>query len=448
MKKSKLLVIYTKRAFQNRLLKFFEEDFEIKIAGTGNMGLYLLEASKPDVVLLGVHLPDMDGLEILKHIQTHFRHIKTMLLAPFQDMQSTIQAMQLGAYDYVLEDIGLKELEEKIKKAISIATLGRELSPVTDPESSSGHADTIIGQSQEMRDIYKFIGLVSNINASVGILGETGTGKELVARAIHQNSANRDEPFITVDCTTIVETLTESTLYGHEKGSFTGAMESHRGQFEIAGNGTIFLDEISELPLSLQGKLLRFLQEKEYHRVGGTEVIRSNARIIAATNKNLFNAVAQGRFRKDLYYRLSIFTIHIPLLRERKEDIPLLIRYFLNRIKLQYNTGPLKIEDRAVQRLMEYHWPGNVRELENLLTRACLMGRQQVIMEDTVTKIFKKKQEKSPEYAPVCSLEEAEQTAVKNALKATNGNLTQAAELLKTSRPTLRKKIHKYGITI
>ena len=227
-------------------------------------------------------------------------------------MNTTIQAMKLGAYDYVLEDIDLKELDHKIQKAFRILTLNEKILPVKEPESFPLTSLTLIGQSKAMRDIYKFIGLISNTTASVGIRGETGTGKKLVAQVIHQNSPNREGPFVTVDCTTIVETLSESTLYGHEKGSFTGAVESHRGLFETAAEGTIFLDEIADLPLSMQGKLLRFLQDKEYQRIGGTSQKKSNARIVVATNRDLYQAIAQGKFRKDLYYRLKVLTIYIP----------------------------------------------------------------------------------------------------------------------------------------
>jgi two-component system response regulator AtoC len=306
----------------------------------------------------------------------------------------------------------------------------------------------LIGQSKAMRDIYKFIGLISNTTALVGIRGETGTGKKLMAQVIHQNSPNREGPFVTVDCTTIVETLSESTLYGHEKGSFTGAVESHRGLFEMAAEGTIFLDEIADLPLSMQGKLLRFLQDKEYQRIGGTSQKKSNARIVVATNRDLYQAIAQGKFRKDLYYRLKVLTVYIPPLRERREDIPLLIRHFMHKINREHHTSVLKIEDRAVQLLMEYDWPGNVREMENLLTLACVLGKEEVILEETVKEILNRSQRLPYDRPNVSSLGEAEEEILKRALKTTQGNLTQAAKLLKISRPTLRTKIQKYRLSL
>ena len=386
----------------------------------------------------------MIGLEILKRIQQEFPQSKTILFSALQDMNTTIQAIKLGAYDYVLEDIDLEELDHKIQKAIRILTLNEKISPLKEPESFSCSGFTLIGQSKAMRDIYKFIGMISNTTASVGIRGETGTGKKLMAQVIHQNSPHREGPFVTVDCTTIVETLSESTLYGHEKGSFTGAIESQRGLFEMAAEGTIFLDEIADLPLSMQGKLLRFLQDKEYHRIGGTSQKKSNARIVVATNRDLYQAIAQGKFRKDLYYRLKVLTAYIPPLRERREDIPLLIQHFLHKINRDHHTKVLKIEDRAVQLLIEYDWPGNVRELENLLTLACILGKEEVILEETVKEILNRSQRLPHDRPPVSSLGEAEEEIIKRALKTAQGNLTQAAKLLKISRPTLRTKIQKY----
>ena len=319
--------------------------------------------------------------------------------------------------------------------------------PLEPPESFSSLDYTLIGQSKAMLDIYKFIGLIANTTVSVGIRGETGTGKKMMAQVIHENSPHRDGPFITVDCTTIVETLSESTLYGHEKGSFTGATESQRGLFELAAEGTIFLDEIADLPFTLQGKLLRFLQDKEYHRIGGSAQKKSNARIIVATNRDLYQAAAQGKFRKDLYYRMKVLTVYIPPLRERREDIPVLLQHFLHKINRDHHTGVLKIEDRATRLLVEYDWPGNVREMENLLTLACILGKEEVILEETVKEILVRSK-RHPESSTASWLGEAEEEIIRRALKTAGGNLTQAAKLLKISRPTLRSKIQKYKLAI
>ncbi len=444
----KLMIMGGSPAFQKRLSCFFKDRYEVKITDSGEEGLSLLRVFKPPMVLLGAYLPDRIGLEILKHLQLELPQSKTILFSTHQDMNTTIQAMKLGAYDYVQEDVELEELDRKIQKALRVLILNEKIPPLKEPESFSSPGFTLIGQSKAMRDIYKFIGLIANTTASVGIRGETGTGKKLMAQVIHQNSPHREGPFVTVDCTTIVETLSESTLYGHEKGSFTGAIESHRGLFEMAAEGTIFLDEIADLPLSMQGKLLRFLQDKEYHRIGGTAQKKSNARIVVATNRDLYQAIAQGKFRKDLYYRLKVLTAYIPPLRERREDIPLLIQHFLHKFNRDHHTGVLKIEDRAVQLLIEYDWPGNVRELENLLTLACILGKEEVILEETVKEILNRSQRLPHDRPPVSSLGEAEEEIIKKALKTAQGNLTQAAKLLKISRPTLRTKIQKFQLSI
>ncbi len=446
--KRNLLIIGGRPSFQERLSRFFQDRYQLKMTDSGLEGLVMLRAFKPPMVLLEAQLPDLNGLEILKNIQQELPQSKAILFSTLQDMNTTIQAMKLGAYDYVLEDIELDELDHKIQKALRILTLNEKISPLKEPDSFSLPGFTLIGQSKAMRDIYKFIGLISNTTASVGIRGETGTGKKLMAQVIHQNSPHRESPFVTVDCTTIVETLSESTLYGHEKGSFTGAIESHRGLFEMAAEGTIFLDEIADLPLSMQGKLLRFLQDKEYHRIGGTSQKKSNARIVVATNRDLYQAITHGKFRKDLYYRLKVLTAYIPPLRERREDIPLLIQHFLHKINRDNHTNVLKIEDRAVQLLIEYDWPGNVRELENLLTLACILGKEEVILEETVKEILNRSQRLPLDRPPVSSLGEAEEEIIKKALKTTQGNLTQAAKLLKISRPTLRTKIRKYKLLV
>jgi two-component system response regulator AtoC len=446
--KPKLLVIGGRPAFQKKALHFFQSGYQVSTAAADREALALLGNGQPAMVLLGADLPDGSSLEFLRHLQQNFPRTKAILFSAFQDMNTTIQAMKLGAYDYVLEDIGLEDLDHKIQKALRILTLNEKIPPLKEPESYSQPAFTLIGQSKAMRDNYKFIGLISNTTALVGIRGETGTGKKLMAQVIHQNSPNREGPFVTVDCTTIVETLSESTLYGHEKGSFTGAVESHRGLFEMAAEGTIFLDEIADLPLSMQGKLLRFLQDKEYQRIGGTSQKKSNARIVVATNRDLYQAIAQGKFRKDLYYRLKVLTIYIPPLRERREDIPLLIQHFLHKINREHHTRVLKIEDRAVQLLIEYDWPGNVREMENLLTLACILGKEEVILEETVKEILNRSQRLPYDRPNISSLGDAEEEILKRALKTTQGNLTQAAKLLKISRPTLRTKIQKYRLAL
>ncbi|MCL5405219.1 MAG: sigma-54 dependent transcriptional regulator [Deltaproteobacteria bacterium] len=444
---NKVLIIGGNPSFRKRLAGFLEGRYEVRVAGSGEDLPALIGAAKPSMVLLGDDPPGMKALEIVRLVRQELPHSKIILLSAHQDMNATIQAMKLGAYDYLPEDIDFEELDRKIQKAIRLLTLNAKISPLKPPESLSSGGYALIGRSRALLDIYKFIGLIANSTVSVGIRGETGTGKKLMAQVIHENSPHKDGPFVTVDCTTIVETLSESTLYGHEKGSFTGAVESHRGLFEMASEGTIFLDEIADLPFTLQGKLLRFLQEKEYHRIGGVAQKKSNARIIVATNRDLYQAVAQGKFRKDLYYRMKVLTVYIPPLRERREDIPVLIQHFLHKINRDHHTGVLKIEDGAIRLLVEYDWPGNVRELENLLMLASILGKEEVILEETVREILVRSK-RYPDSSTVTWLGEAEEEIIRRALKTANGNLTQAAKLLKISRPTLRSKIQKYKLVI
>jgi two-component system response regulator AtoC len=443
----KVLIIGGNPSFRQRLAGFLEGRYELVAARSKEEWQASLKTWKPSMVLLGDSPPGMEPLELVKLVGRELPHSKVILLSSNQDMNATIQAMKLGAYDYVPADIDLEELDRKIEKGIRLIILDAKIAPLTPPESLLSEGYTLIGRSKALLDIYKFIGLIANTTVSVGIRGETGTGKKLMAQVIHENSPNKDGPFVTVDCTTIVETLSESTLYGHEKGSFTGAVDSQRGLFEVAAGGTIFLDEIADLPFTLQGKLLRFLQDKEYHRIGGVAHKKSNARIIVATNRDLYQAVAQGKFRKDLYYRMKVLTVCIPPLRERCEDIPLLVQHFLHKINRDHNTGVLKIEDKAVRLLLEYEWPGNVRELENLLTLACILGKQEVILEETVREILVRSKRR-PDSSTVSWLGEAEEEIIRRALSTANGNLTQAAKLLKISRPTLRSKIQKYKLAI
>ncbi|MEW5725300.1 MAG: sigma 54-interacting transcriptional regulator, partial [Thermodesulfobacteriota bacterium] len=295
----RLLIIGGSAGFRERLLPFLETRYKVKCSDHGAEALEMLGACRPAVVLLGAKLPDMNGLDILTAIRRDFPKTKTILFSGSENMAVTIQAAKHGAFDCVLEDVEPGRLDQKIQEALRLQTLTEKIKPVPQPAATDWEGQDIIGRTPAMREIYKFIGRISNTNATVGIRGETGTGKELVARVIHQNSANRHEPFITVDCSTIVETLSESTLYGHEKGSFTGAVDTRPGQFEIAGEGTIFLDEIAEIPLALQAKLLRFLQEKEYQPVGSRRPRKSNARIIVATNRDLYRSISEGKFRKD-----------------------------------------------------------------------------------------------------------------------------------------------------
>jgi two-component system response regulator AtoC len=393
-------------------------------------------------------LPDTNGIDVLKDIKSFDEHIFVIMITAFHDMEPTIRAMKYGAYEYIHKPIDINELDVSVNKVVEALKLKDKLSIYQNDQRSQYELDTIIGKSKQIQQIFKLIGLTCNNKATVLIQGESGTGKELIAKAIHYNGILKDEPFVGINCSALVETLLESELFGHEKGSFTNASFSKRGKFEIAGNGTIFLDEIAELASNTQVKILRFLQEKEFERVGGEKTIKSDARIIAATNKNLAEMVSRRKFREDLFFRLKVVTINVPPLRERKGDIPLLVEFFLRKISKELHKSPRHISEKALEKAMQYDWPGNVRELENVITRAVVLSRGDIITEDHIPILSESNVHRTLNKSPFKSLEDMEKEHVKKALLMANGQKGKACELLGISRPTLRKKIEKYSIRL
>jgi two-component system, NtrC family, response regulator AtoC len=346
-----------------------EEGYSVRTALTGTDGLNKYVQEPSDVVILDIRLPDVDGFAVLEDLKEENENVKVIMITAFHDMETTINAMKGGAFDYIHKPVNVDELDLAIRKALK----SLEMEP-----SRSFRVGDIIGTGNEMREIFKTIGTVSQSRTTVLIYGESGTGKELIAKVIHNNTSP-DEPFIAVNCSAIVETLLESELFGHEKGSFTGAIARKLGKFELARFGTVFLDEISEMSVNLQAKLLRVLQEMEFERVGGKDRVKVNARIMAATNKDLRAMVKEGKFRDDLFYRLNIVSIHLPPLRSRRQDIPPLIDYLLSKINLDLHKKIIGVSGEMMEKFMTYPWPGNVRELENLLVRACVIAKGQVL---------------------------------------------------------------------
>ena len=445
----KVLIIDDQTALLESLSMFFlEKGYEVLTAEFGKEGLEKAASEAPDLILLDIRLPDINGIDILKAIKSGNDEIFVIMMTAFHDMETTIEAMKYGAYDYIHKPVNIAELDVSVNKVAEAVSLKNKLALYLDDQKIQYKLDTIIGKSKPIQQIFKLIGLTCNNKATVLIQGESGTGKELIAKAIHYNGAFRNEPFVSVNCSALVETLLESELFGHEKGAFTHALYTKKGKFELAGNGTIFLDEVSELPLNTQVKILRFLQEKEFERVGGEKTINSAARIIAATNRNLATQVSQGRFREDLFFRLKVITINVPPLRERKSDIPLLVNFFLHKISKELHKKPRHIARKALDKIMAYQWPGNVRELENVLTRAIVLSREDIIMEEHVSVPQEVPGRSKPEETGFLSLEEMEKTQIIRALRMVDGRKGKACELLKISRPTLRKKIEKYHIRI
>ena len=377
MKAKRILIIDDERPLLETLEMFLaEKGYAVGCAMSAKEGLKQSTAFDPHVIILDIRLPDMNGLDVLQELIRNGKK-NIIIITAFHDMDITIKAVKFGAFDYIPKPIDVEELDRVIDKALKSSSSARTAEAVFIDPSLSYVEGKIIGKSRGMKEIFKAIGVLSENRITVLIEGETGTGKELIARAIHSNSPYKEHPFRAISCSTIVGTLLESELFGHEKGAFTGASSSRRGKFELAGHGTIFLDEIEDIPFELQSKLLRFLQEKEFERLGGEEKIKSNARVIAATNKDLWKMVQEGTFREDLYYRLNVATIKVPPLRERKSDIPLLVEHILRKINYQLGRGIRKVEEEALKRMTEYDWPGNVREIENILTHAAIntLGR-------------------------------------------------------------------------
>ena len=453
---AKILVIDDDVSISETLeLYLTEEGYDVVTANTGTEGLNQFVKNSPDVVILDIRLPDIDGFTVLEDLREENENVKVIMITAHHDMDSTIKAMKGGAFDYIHKPVNVDELDMAIQKALKTYEMEKKIDGLLMEPSRQFKVGDIIGSGREMREIFKTIGVVSQARTTVLIEGESGTGKELIAKVIHHNTAP-DEPYIAVNCSAIVETLLESELFGHEKGSFTGAISRKLGKFELARYGTVFLDEISEMSLNLQAKLLRVLQEMEFERVGGKDRVRVNARIIAATNKDLKSMVQENRFRDDLYYRLNIVSIRIPPLRERREDIVPLVDYLLTKINKDLHKRVLGVSDEMMDIFMKYKWPGNIRELENLLVRAMVVSKGQVLVRGDFPELTDEGRQPKPgasesatgEPGKLLTLDEVEEHYIRRVLKENSTrNKGEICEILGISRPTFERKLDKYGIT-
>ncbi|GKT08516.1 sigma-54 dependent transcriptional regulator [Desulforhabdus sp. TSK] len=444
---AKILVVDDEHSICESLEMFLsEKGHTVHAAGSASEALSSCSRLKPDVVILDIRLPDRSGMEVLEILNTTPTPPKIIMITAFHDMETTIQAMKTGAYDYIHKPLDADEIESAVDRALNVLKEDRE-AVIQDVPEESCHSDEIIGKCSWMREIFKTIGILCRSRTTALIQGETGTGKELIARVIHRNSPFSAEPMVTLDCSSIVETLIESELFGHEKGAFTGAVASKPGRIEMAGEGTLFLDEIGELPLNMQSKFLGFLERREYTAVGGRRVLHSRCRIIAATNRDLADMVRRGEFRKDLYYRLKVITIQIPSLRERASDIPPLAEHFLKKANRELGTAVCRFQDGVMERLQQHPWTGNVRELENLVTAAVIRSRGKVVLLDEVETLLFGSQSMSGEESSSLSLSHAEREQISKVLSLVRWNKSRAAQLLGITLPTLRSKIKEYGIT-
>lgn len=442
----KILVVDDEYSILESLEMFLgEKGHDVFKADTASSGLESFYQYEPDVVILDIRLPDRNGLDVLGQIQEAGYPTKVIMITAFQDMDTTIETMKRGGYDYIHKPLDADEVEKAVNRALDILEADRE-TPLLEEVEKPPSQEVIIGKSEKMGEIFKMIGLLCQNRATVLITGETGTGKELIARVIHRNSLFGQEPFVTLDCSAVVETLLESELFGHEKGAFTGAHYTKRGKIESAGKGTLFLDEVGGLPLNLQGKFLGFIQRREFMRVGGLHTLKSRCRIIAATNRDLSSMVRQGQFKEDLYFRLKVVTINVPPLADRLSDIPDLVHHFLHKINLEQGTEVTKVQNGVMDRLMARHWSGNVRELENVLVQAVVQARGKVILLEEIDRILSVDDSLPAMGVSSYSLPRIEKDHIQNTLSEVGWNRTKAASMLGISLPTLRNKIRKYGI--
>jgi two-component system response regulator HydG len=421
-----------------------EAGLQVYFAETTEEALELLERSPVDILLTDLKVPELGGLELLKRVRVHYPHVAAMVLTQYGTIETAIEATRLGARDYVTKPFHVEELRSKLERLISAIEMDQENRVLREQLRTRPGFGGLIGVSPKMQRVYKTIEKVSQHTYPVLILGESGTGKELVARSIHYSGVRQHKPFVPVDCSGLVPTLIESELFGYVKGAFTGAQQSRAGLLETANGGTVFLDEIGDLPIDLQAKLLRALQEREIRPVGSTDRVRIDVRIVAATHRDLETAIRTGGFRQDLYFRLNVVQLKLPPLRERKGDIPLLVNSFLEKFS-DPQRPPRTISEDAMRRLMAYDWPGNVRELENAIERAVALGSGPIVhLADLPTNLQQASGEAVSDTDEVVPLEELERRAIVRALRETGGDKLAAARLLGIGKTTLYRKLKMY----
>jgi len=426
------------------------EGYEVTQAEDGQAAISAVEDRFYDLVIMDVRMPNVDGIQALQKIKQISPDIPVIIMTAYASVGSAVDALKSSAYDYLIKPLDIDELKILVDKALRHHQLEQENVYLKERLGDRFDFSNIIGRSPSMTRLFETVALVAPSEATALIVGESGTGKELIANAIHQNSPRKDRPFIIVNCAALPETLLESELFGHEKGAFTGAIARKQGRFQLAHNSSIFLDEIAEMTPATQAKILRVLQEREFEPVGSTQTIKVATRVIAATNKNLEEEIQAGRFREDLYYRLNVVTVDVPPLRQRREDIPLLADFFLKQYA-QKNRRLIKgFTPRATDLLMRYEWPGNVRELENIIERAVIMARGEMItpleFPNDLQNLDEALKESRIDLTPGRSLKEVEKVLILRTLEETGGNRTHAARILGISRRTLQLKLKEYGI--
>ena len=466
MEKKKILIVDDEESVRYSFRKLFREpNSEIIEAGNGLEAISVIKKENPDLVLMDIEMPGMSGLDAIQRIKATNPQLPVIIITAFGTSERVIGAMKYGAFEYLEKPFDVARLKAVISEALEMKKFSDEDDRMEIRPADTHTGEQIVGMSPAIKEVYKMIGRVAASDVSVLLSGDSGTGKELVAKAIHRYSDRSDKPFIAINCAAIPDTLLESELFGYEKGSFTDASHAKEGKFEAADKGTLFLDEVADMSLSLQAKLLRVLQEGTFERLGSNKTIKVNVRVISATNKNLESAIASKQFREDLYYRLKVITITLPPLRVHKEDIPLLTNYFLSRHCQEMKIPLVTIPPETMEILMQYPWPGNVRELENLLKRALLLSKGNVITPDLLQKELQaiKTTTTGKIAGPISSLipenleeyggrlfkhviDQVEKDLIIKALEQMNGNQVKTAKLLGISRAMLHERMEKFGI--
>ena len=440
-RKISILIVDDEESVRDSLYNWFLEDgFRVECAENAKKALTILESDQFDIILADIKMPGMDGLEMLRRIKSLKPDAIVIVMTAFATVDTAVKALKDGAYDYVTKPFDPDDLTHLIRNATKQISLTDENETLKKKVVSLENVEDLIGESEAMKDMLREVESVAQTNSSVIITGESGTGKELVARAIHANSPRKFFPFVSVHCGALTESLLESELFGHEKGAFTGAMYNRKGRFEMADSGSIFLDEIATISTKMQVELLRVLESKTFMRVGGNKEISSDFRVICATNKDLKSMVENGTFREDLYYRLNVVNIQIPPLRDRKEDIPLLVDYFIKKYCTSMNKPPASIDPTALKRLQEFNFPGNIRELENMIERAIVVGDgKKISLKDLPL-------EKTIVSSSAESLDDFEKAFILQILNKYSWNISRTAKALKVDRVTLYHKIKKYDL--
>ncbi|MFN8628209.1 MAG: sigma-54 dependent transcriptional regulator [Candidatus Binatia bacterium] len=455
MVKRRVLIVDDEPGVRESLRMVLKERFEPVATASGEQALSLLTDERFDVVLLDILMPGLDGLEVLERIRERALGPQVIMLTATKTVKTAVSAMKLGAFDYVTKPFDVDELLLIVERAVQSAALVREVEALRSEVGLRYGFENIIGSSPKLRDVLKSVSMVAPLKTTVLITGESGTGKELIAKAIHYHSPRASKPLITINCAAIPENLLESELFGHERGAFTDAYVKKPGQFELADGGTLFLDEIGEMNPATQAKILRVLEQSEFARVGGGQTIRVDVRVIAATNRDLHQGMRDGSFRSDLYYRLNVVSVHLPALRERREDIVALVHHFLRNKARDLGIAEKAFANDALDLLMQYSWPGNVRELENLVERSMVLSHGTTMTRDDLPQYLRNGNgDAHPAQQSVLRgetrLAEAvdlfEQELIRNALTQSQNNQTRAAELLGTTRRILKYKMDKLGI--